>query len=77
MPTYEYRCLNCQREFETFQSIQDELLTTCEQCQGKLQRLIGRNVGIAFKGSGFYATDSKKSSVDSGHAKKSSAKPTK
>lgn len=58
MPTYDYRCTQCGREFEVFQSITDDALTTCEECQGVLQRLIGKSVGISFKGTGFYVNDS-------------------
>jgi len=72
MPTYDYRCLDCQQEFEIFQSIKDDPLTTCEQCGGNLKRLISKNVGIAFKGSGFYVTDSKKASSGTSSSKKSS-----
>lgn len=57
MPTYEYRCGDCAHEFETFQSMVDDPLTDCPQCEGTVQRLISQNVGIAFKGSGFYITD--------------------
>lgn len=57
MPTYEYKCLECGGRFEAFQSMTDEPLATCEQCGGKLKRLIGTGAGIIFKGSGFYGTD--------------------
>jgi len=58
MPTYEYRCDNCQHEFEQFQSIKAKPIRKCPEC-GKLrvQRLIGAGAGIIFKGSGFYQTD--------------------
>jgi len=58
MPTYEYRCDNCQHEFEQFQSIKARPVRKCPEC-GKLgvQRLIGAGAGIIFKGSGFYQTD--------------------
>lgn len=61
MPTYEYRCQACSHYFEAVQSMRDDPLTDCPQCAGKVQRLISKNVGIAFKGSGFYVTDSAKS----------------
>ena len=57
MPTYEYRCTDCDHQFETVQSFSDEPLTECPKCGGKLKKVFG-NVGIAFKGSGFYVTDS-------------------
>ena len=64
MPTYEYRCLECNQEFEFVQSITESALSTCILCQkGKVQRLISKNVGISFKGSGFYATDSSSKST--------------
>lgn len=58
MPTYDYKCGNCQHKFEQFQSITAKPLRKCPKC-GKLgvQRLIGAGAGIIFKGSGFYQTD--------------------
>ena len=56
MPTYGYECLSCDNQFETFQSIKDDALTTCETCGGKLRKRI-YPVGISFKGSGFYVND--------------------
>ncbi len=58
MPTYEYRCKACSRELEVVQSFTDDALTTCEACGGQLRKLFG-NVGIAFKGTGFYKNDSR------------------
>jgi putative FmdB family regulatory protein len=57
MPTYEYRCKACEHEFEAVQSFSDEPLSECPNCGGPLRKLFG-NVGISFKGSGFYKTDS-------------------
>jgi len=58
MPTYEYRCDNCQHELEKFQSMSDSPLRKCPCCgKMKLKRLIGTGAGIIFKGSGFYQTD--------------------
>lgn len=65
MPTYEYRCQDCNHEFDTFQSMLDDSLTVCPECKGSIKRLISKNVGIAFKGSGFYVTDSKSKSSPS------------
>lgn len=59
MPTYDYKCKDCQNQFEVFQSIHDDALTTCPDCKGQIVRLISRNVGISFKGSGFYITDTR------------------
>ena len=56
MPTYGYECTACSNQFETFQSIKDDALTTCEACGGTLRKRI-YPVGIAFKGSGFYVND--------------------
>ncbi|CFX84991.1 Putative regulatory protein, FmdB, Zinc ribbon domain [Syntrophomonas zehnderi OL-4] len=56
MPIYEYKCGNCGR-FEKLQKFSDAVLTECPTCNGPVQRLISRNVGIVFKGSGFYQTD--------------------
>ncbi|MBN2736387.1 MAG: zinc ribbon domain-containing protein [Spirochaetales bacterium] len=66
MPTYEYQCENCEYHFEKLQSIKDEPLTQCPQCQGKVKRLIGGGLGVIFKGSGFYTTDYKRSSATTG-----------
>lgn len=59
MPTYDYKCEKCGRTFEYFQSMSDDPLTICEECEGSLKRLIGGGLGIIFKGSGFYVTDNK------------------
>lgn len=78
MPTYEYACGACGREFEVFQSIKDEPLNTCD-CgkSGQVKRKIGRGAGIIFKGSGFYETDYKRSTPaksDAGSAAAGAAK---
>lgn len=66
MPTYEYACDSCGHQFETFQSMKDDALTVCPQCEKPaLRRLIFGGTGVIFKGSGFYVTDSKKSSKSS------------
>ena len=62
MPTYEYRCKDCGDELEVFQSFHDEALTTCPACGGTLRKLFG-SIGITFKGSGFYKTDSRNGSA--------------
>lgn len=58
MPTYEYKCNNCGRHFEYFQSMKDEPMKRCPVCnQDTLKRLLGTGAGILFKGTGFYQTD--------------------
>lgn len=57
MPTYDYRCNECDHEFEAFQKMSDEPLTECPECKGSVKRLIGAGAGFLFKGSGFYITD--------------------
>jgi len=64
MPTYDYVCTKCGHEFEAFQSMKDAPLRQCPQCGRKsLKRLLGVGAGLIFKGSGFYATDYKKSAA--------------
>ena len=58
MPTYQYRCKDCDNDFEIFQPFSDDALTACHKCGGSLRKVFG-NVGITFKGSGFYKNDSK------------------
>lgn len=60
MPTYQYACTACGHELEAVQSFSDDALTTCAECGGALRKLFG-NVGVVFKGSGFYRNDSRKS----------------
>ena len=61
MPTYEYACKHCGEHLEVVQSFRDDPLTTCPNCGGQLRKVFGA-IGIAFKGSGFYRTDSRDSS---------------
>lgn len=58
MPTYEYRCKQCDHELEAVQGFHDEPLTECPACGGQLRKKFG-SVGISFKGSGFYKNDSR------------------
>jgi putative FmdB family regulatory protein len=58
MPTYEYVCTDCGAPLEVVQSIHEPSLTECPACQGRLRKVFG-NVGVVFKGSGFYRTDSR------------------
>ncbi|MCY4544416.1 MAG: zinc ribbon domain-containing protein [Gemmatimonadetes bacterium] len=57
MPTYQYRCNECDYEFSEFQSITADPLSTCPECGGAVQRLISGGAGFLFKGDGFYITD--------------------
>jgi putative FmdB family regulatory protein len=61
MPTYEYRCDKCGEHHEVVQSFRDDPLTQCPACGGRLRKVFG-SIGVVFKGSGFYKTDSRASS---------------
>ncbi|HBM17018.1 MAG TPA: FmdB family transcriptional regulator [Lentisphaeria bacterium] len=65
MPTYEYKCIECGYRFEMFQNMTAAPISDCPHCNraSTLKRLIGRGSGIIFKGTGFYQTDYKSSSV--------------
>ncbi len=65
MPTYQYACTACGHQLEAVQSFSDEPLTECPACAGRLRKLFN-SVGIVFKGSGFYRTDSRSSGSDNG-----------
>jgi putative FmdB family regulatory protein len=58
VPTYQYACTECGHAFEQVQSFSDDALTECPQCAGRLRKLFNA-VGVVFKGSGFYRTDSR------------------
>ncbi|MBH0120520.1 FmdB family zinc ribbon protein [Rhodococcus sp. NPDC003382] len=58
MPTYSYACTACDNRFDIVQSFSDDSLTECPECTGKLRKLFN-SVGVVFKGSGFYRTDSR------------------
>lgn len=64
VPTYQYACTECEHAFEQFQSFSDDALTTCPECGGRLRKLFNA-VGVVFKGSGFYRTDSRSGSSSS------------
>lgn len=70
MPTYEYRCKECGHNFDAVQSFSDDALTQCPACGGPLRKVFG-SVGISFKGSGFYKTDSRSSGGSSSGSKTS------
>ncbi len=62
MPTYQYQCTECGNGLEAVQKFTDDALTTCPQCEGRLRKVFSA-VGVVFKGSGFYRTDSRSSST--------------
>lgn len=64
MPTYSYACTECGNRFDAVQAFSDDALTTCPECSGRLRKLFG-SVGVVFKGSGFYRTDSRDASSKS------------
>jgi putative FmdB family regulatory protein len=74
VPTYSYACTGCGNRFDVVQAFTDDALTTCDQCSGRLRKLFS-SVGVVFKGSGFYRTDSRESAKSStnGSAKTSSS----
>ncbi|OBH77466.1 FmdB family zinc ribbon protein [Mycobacterium scrofulaceum] len=60
MPTYSYQCTECGDRFDIVQAFTDDALTTCKRCSGRLRKRFN-SVGVVFKGSGFYRTDSRES----------------
>jgi len=78
MPTYEYKCENCEHFFEEFQSIIAKPLRKCPQCKKmKLNRLIGTGAAVIFKGSGFYQTDYRTDSYTQGKSAEKNASKAK
>jgi putative FmdB family regulatory protein len=63
VPTYSYACTACEHHFDAVQKFTDQSLTDCPECSGPLRKLFS-SVGIVFKGSGFYRTDSRSSNSD-------------
>ena len=61
MPTYSYRCTECDTAFDIQQAFTDHSLTVCPTCQGKLRKVFS-SIGVTFSGSGFYSNDSKSDS---------------
>ena len=68
MPTYSYRCTECDTAFDIQQSFTDDSLTVCPTCQGKLRKVFSA-VGVSFNGSGFYRNDSRSTTSSSDSAK--------
>ena len=63
MPTYQYRCTDCGHDLEAVQKFSDAALTECPNCGGSLRKVFNA-VGVVFKGSGFYRTDSRTTKSD-------------
>lgn len=65
MPTYQYACTACGHEFELFQAFSDDPISECPVCKGEVRKVYS-NVGVVFKGGGFYKTDSRPASSGTG-----------
>jgi putative FmdB family regulatory protein len=76
LPTYEYACKACGRRLEAVQKFTDDALTVCPDCGGALRKVFGA-VGISFKGSGFYKTDSRASTSGGGKGGEAKESPSK
>lgn len=73
MPTYQYACTECGHQLEAVQSFSDDPLSVCPDCEGRLRKVFN-SVGIVFKGSGFYRTDSRNGNTGGDTTVKSEAK---
>jgi putative FmdB family regulatory protein len=73
MPIYEYECRACRQRFEKLQSINDEPIRVCPNCGGETRRVL-QPVGVIFKGSGWYITDSRKNTNSAAPASDTPAK---
>jgi putative FmdB family regulatory protein len=76
MPTYEYLCNKCEHAFEVVQSFTDPAIELCPKCQGGVRKVYN-NVGVVFKGSGFYKTDSRSSTPSKTESKPEAKTETK
>ena len=74
MPTYNYYCSDCDTHFSYFQKMSESPISSCENCGGKVKRLITGGTGLIFKGSGFYLTDYKNSQKSTDDNSKSNQK---
>ena len=72
MPTYSYACTACDHRFDAVQAFTEDALTECPQCAGRLRKLFN-SVGVVFKGSGFYRTDSREAAKSGTGSKSDSA----
>ena len=79
MPTYEYACAKCGHQFEVVQSFSDAPISICPECGGEVKKIYS-NIGVVFKGAGFYKNDSRKESkkveTPKTETKKPESKPT-
>ena len=75
MPTYSYACTACDHKFDAVQAFTDDALTTCPECSGRLRKLFN-SVGVVFKGSGFYRTDSREAQKSSSSGSSGSGSET-
>jgi putative FmdB family regulatory protein len=73
VPRYQYACTECDEQLEVHQSFTDDALTVCPACQGRLRKVFNA-VGVVFKGSGFYKTDSRQSAASANGSKDGSGK---
>jgi putative FmdB family regulatory protein len=73
VPTYQYACTECGHNLEAVQSFSDEPLSVCPECEGRLRKVFN-SVGVVFKGSGFYRTDSRNGATGGDTKVKSEAK---
>ena len=72
MPTYSYRCTECDTAFDIQQAFTDDALTECPTCQGRLRKVYN-SIGVTFNGSGFYRTDSRSPAKKEGSGSDSSS----
>jgi putative FmdB family regulatory protein len=75
VPTYQYACTACGHQLEAVQSFTDEPLTQCPACEGRLRKLFS-SIGVVFKGSGFYRTDSRNGKANGHKEAATSAEPS-
>jgi len=74
MPTYQYKCDECNFEFEEFQKMSDAAIEICPKCKGKTRRMISGGSGFLLKGSGFYSTEHRSESYKKDAANDSPSK---
>jgi putative FmdB family regulatory protein len=72
VPRYQYACTECDEQLEVHQSFTDDALTVCPACQGRLRKVFNA-VGVVFKGSGFYKTDSRQTASSANGSGKDSS----